>query len=90
MTISLLRSDYLRIMFLTSLTSPLCLQEKNVPAFAAKLAENADLFVNDAFGTAHRAHGSTEGGYLRSIVLSVITSVLALLFDICLPHVDEC
>ena len=36
-------------------------EEKNVPAFAAKLAENADLFVNDAFGTAHRAHGSTEG-----------------------------
>lgn len=36
-------------------------EEKNVPAFAEKLAANADLFVNDAFGTAHRAHGSTEG-----------------------------
>lgn len=36
-------------------------EEKNVPEFAAKLAANADLFVNDAFGTAHRAHGSTEG-----------------------------
>jgi phosphoglycerate kinase len=36
-------------------------EEKNDPAFAAKLAANADLFVNDAFGTAHRAHGSTEG-----------------------------
>ena len=36
-------------------------EEKNKPEFAAKLAENADLFVNDAFGTAHRAHGSTEG-----------------------------
>jgi len=36
-------------------------EEKNVPEFAEKLAMNADLFVNDAFGTAHRAHGSTEG-----------------------------
>merc|ERR1719258_561117 len=36
-------------------------EEKNVPEFAEKLAGNADLFVNDAFGTAHRAHGSTEG-----------------------------
>ena len=36
-------------------------EEKNDPDFAKKLAENADLFVNDAFGTAHRAHGSTAG-----------------------------
>jgi len=36
-------------------------EEKNDKAFAAKLAANADLFVNDAFGTAHRAHGSTAG-----------------------------
>ena len=36
-------------------------EEKNDPDFAKKLAANADLFVNDAFGTAHRAHGSTEG-----------------------------
>jgi phosphoglycerate kinase len=36
-------------------------EEKNDPAFAAKLAANCDIFVNDAFGTAHRAHGSTEG-----------------------------
>ena len=36
-------------------------EEKNDPAFAAKLASLADLFVNDAFGTAHRAHASTEG-----------------------------
>lgn len=36
-------------------------EEKNDPAFAKKLSENADLYVNDAFGTAHRAHGSTEG-----------------------------
>merc|ERR1712054_349702 len=36
-------------------------EEKNVAEFAEKLAANADLFVNDAFGTAHRAHGSTAG-----------------------------
>ncbi|HEY9808733.1 MAG TPA: phosphoglycerate kinase [Halomicronema sp.] len=36
-------------------------EEKNNPEFAEKLAANADLYVNDAFGTAHRAHASTEG-----------------------------
>jgi phosphoglycerate kinase len=36
-------------------------EEKNTPEFAEKLAANADLYVNDAFGTAHRAHASTEG-----------------------------
>lgn len=36
-------------------------EEKNIPEFAAKLAKNATVFVNDAFGTAHRAHASTEG-----------------------------
>jgi phosphoglycerate kinase len=36
-------------------------EEKNDPEFAKKLAANADLYVNDAFGTAHRAHASTEG-----------------------------
>lgn len=36
-------------------------ETKNDEAFSAKLAANADLFVNDAFGTAHRAHGSTAG-----------------------------
>jgi len=33
----------------------------NEASFAEKLAANADLYVNDAFGTAHRAHASTEG-----------------------------
>jgi len=36
-------------------------REKNDPEFAKQLASNADVYVNDAFGTAHRAHASTEG-----------------------------
>jgi len=36
-------------------------EEKNDPAFAQALASYADVFVNDAFGTAHRAHASTVG-----------------------------
>jgi phosphoglycerate kinase len=36
-------------------------EEKNDPAFSAALAKLADIFVNDAFSAAHRAHASTEG-----------------------------
>ena len=36
-------------------------ETKNDPEFAKALAENADIYVNNAFGTAHRAHASTEG-----------------------------
>ena len=36
-------------------------EEKNDPAFAAAMAKLADIFVNDAFSAAHRAHASTEG-----------------------------
>lgn len=44
-------------------------EEKNDPAFAKELAGLGDVFVNDAFGTAHRAHASTEGvtKYLPSV-----------------------
>lgn len=44
-------------------------EEKNDPEFAKKLASLAEIFVNDAFGTAHRAHASTEGvsHYLPSV-----------------------
>src|SRR5437764_324438 len=36
-------------------------EEKNDPNFARQLASLGDIYVNDAFGTAHRAHASTEG-----------------------------
>ncbi len=44
-------------------------EEKNDPEFSKKLASFAEIFVNDAFGTAHRAHASTEGvtHYLPSV-----------------------
>jgi len=45
-------------------------EEKNEPSFAQALARLGDLYVDDAFGTAHRAHASTEGvtHYLRPAV----------------------
>jgi phosphoglycerate kinase len=45
-------------------------EEGNDPAFAQKLADLAEVYVNDAFGTAHRAHASTEGvtKYLKPCV----------------------
>ncbi len=44
-------------------------EEKNDPGFAKELARLGDIFVNDAFGTSHRAHASTEGvtHYLESV-----------------------
>ena len=44
-------------------------EEKNDPSFAKRLASFGEIFVNDAFGTAHRAHASTEGvtHYLPSV-----------------------
>ena len=45
-------------------------EEANDPEFAKKLAAPAQIYVNDAFGTAHRAHASTEGvtKYLKTAV----------------------
>ncbi len=61
-------------------------EEKNDPAFAKELASLADIFVNDAFGTAHRAHASTAGvadyltgvcGYLIQKELDVMGKALS-------------
>jgi phosphoglycerate kinase len=60
-------------------------EEKNDPEFARQLASLAELYVNDAFGTAHRAHASTEGvtrtipgvaGYLMQKELDYLGSAL--------------
>ncbi|HBS46269.1 phosphoglycerate kinase [Paenibacillus etheri] len=61
-------------------------EEKNDPELAKQFAELADLFVNDAFGAAHRAHASTEGiahflpavsGLLMEKELSVLGKALS-------------
>jgi phosphoglycerate kinase len=62
-------------------------EEKNDTAFSQKLAELGDVYVNDAFGTAHRAHASTEGvthyfdkcaaGYLMQKELDYLGSALS-------------
>lgn len=56
-------------------------ETKNDPAFAAKLAALADLYVNDAFGTAHRAHASSEGvaHYLPAVAGLLMERELAFL-----------
>jgi phosphoglycerate kinase len=62
-------------------------EEKNDPEFAKKLAVLGDVYVNDAFGSAHRAHASTEGiakihktasvaGYLMKAELSALGKLL--------------
>ena len=55
----------------------------NDPEFAKKLASMAEIFVNDAFGTAHRAHASTEGisHYLPSVSGFLIEKELKFLGD---------
>ncbi|MHB8884941.1 MAG: phosphoglycerate kinase [Methylovirgula sp.] len=61
-------------------------EEDNDPTFAAALAELGDIYVNDAFSTAHRAHASTEGlahylpsfaGRTMQMEIEMLTSMLA-------------
>ena len=61
-------------------------EEKNDPEFAKKLAAFGDVYVNDAFGSAHRAHASTEGvahllpgvaGFLMEKELNYLGTALA-------------
>lgn len=61
-------------------------EEKNDPAFSKALADMAEIYVNDAFGTAHRAHSSTAGvadylpavcGYLIEKEISIMGKALA-------------
>lgn len=56
-------------------------EEKNDPALAKAFAELADLYVNDAFGAAHRAHASTEGiaQYLPAVSGLLMEKELAVL-----------
>lgn len=61
-------------------------EEANDPSFTRELAQLGELYVNDAFGTAHRAHASTEGlahllpsaaGFLMEAELSALTPLIA-------------
>merc|ERR1712106_410005 len=58
-------------------------ETKNEPGFVEKLAAPFDLFVNDAFGTAHRAHASTEG---VTKFLSLAVSGFLLAKELEYPH----
>jgi len=68
-------------------------ETKNDPAFARELAEGCDLYVNDAFGSAHRAHASTEGvahllpAYAGLLLLAELGNLGKLLGDVERPFV---
>ncbi|KAF0134167.1 MAG: phosphoglycerate kinase [Candidatus Saganbacteria bacterium] len=68
-------------------------EEKNDPEFAKKLASLADVYVNDAFGTAHRAHASTKGvtkylkGYAGFLIEKEIKFLSKILNDPIRPFV---
>lgn len=58
-------------------------EEKNDPAFSKALASLADIYVNDAFGTAHRAHASTAGvaDYLPAVCGYLIQKEIKIMGD---------
>lgn len=58
-------------------------EEKNDPSFAARLARLGDVYVNDAFGTAHRAHASTEG------VAHIVPGVAGFLIEKEIKYLDN-
>jgi phosphoglycerate kinase len=68
-------------------------ETKNDPAFAQELADGCDVYVNDAFGSAHRAHSSTEGvahllpAYAGLLLLDELEHLGKLLGDIERPFV---
>jgi phosphoglycerate kinase len=68
-------------------------ETKNDPAFARELADRCDLYVNDAFGSAHRAHASTEGvahllpAYAGLLLLAELEHLGKLLGDVERPFV---
>ena len=68
-------------------------ETKNDPAFARELADGCDLYVNDAFGSAHRAHASTEGvahllpAYAGLLLLAELEHLGRLLGDVDRPFV---
>src|SRR5207244_7230391 len=58
-------------------------ETKNDPGFARELADGCDLYVNDAFGSAHRAHASTEG------VAHLLPAYAGLLLEAELEHLGK-
>ena len=68
-------------------------EESNDPEFAEELASLADIYVNDAFGTAHRAHASTEGvahllpAYAGLLMQAEIDALSKLVNDPAQPYV---
>ena len=68
-------------------------ETKNDPAFARELADDCDLFVNDAFGSAHRAHASTVGvaqllpGYAGLLLERELEELAKLLGDVERPFI---
>lgn len=60
-------------------------EEQNDPEFASKLAKLGDVYVNDAFGTAHRAHASTEG-----IIQFLKPAAAGLLMEKELTYLEKC